>query len=51
MAKLSKYFVRFLDGNDNQKEVVCIADSKADAMDYALFYYDVNKFLFVCEIN
>lgn len=50
MKTLKKYFVRFLDGDKNQKEVECIADSLNDAMDYALFYYDVDTFLFVSEV-
>lgn len=47
---MKKYFVRFLNAEGQQIEIECKADSKAEAMDYALFYYDVDEFLFVCEL-
>jgi hypothetical protein len=47
---MKKYFVRFLNAEWEQIEIECKADSQAEAMDYVIFYYDVDKFLFVCEL-
>lgn len=47
---MKKYFVRFLNAEEQQIEIEYKANSQAEAMDYALFYYDVDKFLFVCEL-
>lgn len=46
---MTTYFIRFADSQGQQKEIRVKAESRAEAMDTAIFYHDVDEFLFVCE--
>ena len=46
---MTTYFIRFSDSQGQQKEIRIKAESKAEAMDTAVFYNDIDEFLFVCE--
>ena len=46
---MTTYFIRFADSDGQQKEIRVNAESRAEAMDTAIFYHDVDRFIFVCE--
>ena len=46
---MATYFIRFADPQGQQKEIRVKAESRAEAMDTAIFYNDVDEFIFVCE--
>lgn len=46
---MATYFIRFVDSKCQQKEIRVNAESKAEAMDTAIFYNDVDEFIFVCK--
>lgn len=46
---MATYFVRFVDTKGQQKETRVKAESRAEAMDTAIFYNDVDEFVFVCK--
>lgn len=46
---MTTYLIRFVDTKGQQKEIRVKAESRAEAMDTAIFYNDVDRFIFVCE--
>jgi hypothetical protein len=46
---MTTYFIRFADSDGQQHEIRVKAESRAEAMDTAIFYNDVDRFIFVCE--